>query len=69
MNSFTSFLNKKPKLEELANYFKITPQMISSFAGKVFNTNRLNAHDARYDSAVAYLCFQKAVEDRLIDNV
>ncbi len=52
---------KPPKLEELAEYYGITPEIIAEKAAEWFSGG-MQAHDARYDTAATYLCLIAATE-------
>ena len=71
MNYFTSVTNlkrrvnigrpKPPKLEELAEFFGLTAGEIEQKSEEWFGGGG-QAHDARYDTAMTYLCVVRATE-------
>lgn len=52
---------KPPKLSELADYYGITPQMAEETATRHFGAAG-SLHDARYDTAMTYLCLKAAIQ-------
>ena len=71
MNYFTCVMNlkrkintgrpKPPKLEELVEFYGLTPEYVAEKAGEWFGGGG-QAHDARYDTAATYLCVIKGTE-------
>ncbi len=71
MNYFTSVMNMKrrvnigrpkpPKLEELAEYYGLDPELIAAKSEEWFGGGGA-AHDARYDTAMTYLCVVAATQ-------
>ena len=67
MNYFTCVVNlkrrinngrpKPPRLEELAEFYQITPEYAAQKAVEWFGGGSA-AHDARYDTAATYLCLE-----------
>ena len=53
---------KPPKLQELAEYYGITPQEVEEKTRQLFKSEETALHDARYDTAMTYLCFKRAIE-------
>ena len=51
---------KPPRLEELAEYYKLSNEMIIEKAAAWFGGGGA-AHDARYDAAATYLCIVEAI--------
>lgn len=71
MNYFTGVMNmarkfqtgrpKPPKLEELAQFFELTEEEIEQKSAEWFGGGAA-AHDARFDTAMTYLCVVKATQ-------
>lgn len=71
MNYFTCVMNlkrkintgrpKPPKLEELVEYYGLSPEFVAEKAAEWFGGGG-QAHDARYDTAATYLCVVKGTE-------
>lgn len=71
MNYFTGVMNMKrrvnigrpkpPKLEELAEYYGLTPEFIAEKSNEWFGGGGA-AHDSRYDTAATWLCVLEATK-------
>ena len=71
MNYFTGVMNMKrrvnigrpkpPKLEELAEYYGLTPEFIAEKSAEWFGGGGA-AHDSRYDTAATWLCVAAATK-------
>lgn len=57
---------KWPKLEEMIRYFKIKDKEILKTTREIFNADKTNYHDARFDTVAVYMCYMKALEKGLI---
>ena len=53
---------KPPKLQELAEYYNVSPQEVEEKTRQWFHSVGTTLHDARYDTAMTYLCFKRAIE-------
>lgn len=53
---------KPPKLSELADYYGVTPETVAQKTSEWFKVDDVSLHDARYDTAMTYLCFKAAIE-------
>lgn len=53
---------KYPKLTELADFLGVTSDMVAKKTGELFGTDAVKGHDARYDTALLYLCFLNGAE-------
>ena len=58
---FQTYRPKPPKLVELKEYFGIADEEVEEAAGVFFGGGDV-AHDARFDTAMTYLCLKKASE-------
>lgn len=57
---------KRPRLEELAAFFRIEEKMIIDKTIEIFGAENVSFHDARYDVVTTYLCCMKAVDREMI---
>ena len=53
---------KPPKLQELAEFYNVSPQEVEEKTLQWFHSVGTTLHDARYDTAMTYLCFKRAIE-------
>ena len=65
---FQNYRPKPPKLVELKEYFSITDEEIEA-AGKTYFGGGEAAHDARFDTAMTYLCLKKASELGMVKDL
>lgn len=54
---------KYPKLTELAEFLDIYSYDVSKETSKLFGELSVTSHDARYDTAMLYLCAKKGLEN------
>jgi len=47
---------KYPKLIEVGIFFELTEESINELASKLFGSDAVNAHDARFDTTMLYKC-------------
>ena len=59
---------KPPKLIELAEYFELKPEEIEANCKKWFGGGTA-AHDARYDTAMTYMCLKAGTDKGLLRGV
>lgn len=60
---------KYPNLSELCNYYKVDPLSIRTECSSFFDSDELDAHDARYDTVATYLCVLAAMRSGDIRGV
>lgn len=53
---------KPPTLSELAAHYGVTEEETSQKAAEWFACGQLSLHDARFDTAMTYLCLKRAME-------
>lgn len=53
---------KPPRLSELADYYGVSEEDTLALVGDLFQTGDAALHDARFDTAMTYLCFKRAIE-------
>lgn len=53
---------KPPKLSELAAYYQVSEEEVLAHTRTLFETGDSGLHDARYDTVMTWLCFNRAQE-------
>ncbi len=51
---------KNPKVEEVLDFYKITPEKVLQKTKYIFECEDVSFHDARYDTVAMYLCCLKS---------
>lgn len=60
---YNKIIGKRPKLTALGEYLDISSKELNYAREELFGEKRSQAHDARYDTALTYLCWRKGIEN------